>query len=137
LRNQGVLIVGSGNVVHNLRRIDFAHPERSFDWAERFDAEVKRIMTSNPAGLPALTTHRDYALSVPTPEHFLPLLYIAGLCHEARQPAAAFTEGCTMGSLSMTSYVLGGPTVRYGTTGHDQAAPLPDPRAVPPEDTNT
>ena len=135
LRARGVLILGSGNVVHNLRRIDFRRPDLAFDWAERFDDEVKGIMTSKPARLAAVASHADYALSVPTPEHFLPLAYLAGLCNAASEPAAPFAEGRTMGSISMTSYVLGGaaPAERGSREG---AAGLPDPQVVPPDDTN-
>jgi 4,5-DOPA dioxygenase extradiol len=107
LRERGVLILGSGNVVHNLGRIDFRRPDAAFDWGERFDAEVKAIMTSAPGELPSAAKHPDYALSVPTNEHFLPLAYLAGVCVAAGKPATAFAEGCTMGSISMTSYVLG------------------------------
>ena len=66
LRARGVFILGSGNVVHNLRRIDWGRPEGAFDWGERFDAEVKRIMTSEPQEILAIETHADYAMSVPT-----------------------------------------------------------------------
>ncbi|MGE5489757.1 MAG: dioxygenase [Actinomycetota bacterium] len=135
LRDRGVLIVGSGNVVHNLRRIAW-RSDQGFDWGERFDAAVKRCMVSDPGALPGLEAHPDYALSVPTPEHYLPLLYLAGLCQEAKQPAAAFVEGCTLGSLSMTSYVLGLPVIDREREGQTGAAPMPDPHQVPPEDTN-
>ena len=135
LRERGVLILGSGNVVHNLRRIDFRRPDLAFDWGERFDAEVKGIMTSSPARLAGVAAHPDYAPSVPTPEHFLPLAYLAGLCDAANQPATPFAEGCTMGSISMTSYVLGGAAPR-ARDDKEGAAPLPDPRVVPPDDTN-
>ncbi|MEO5752874.1 MAG: 4,5-DOPA dioxygenase extradiol [Usitatibacter sp.] len=107
LRKRGVLIIGSGNVVHNLRHIDFRKPDLAFDWGERFDAEVKGIMTSNPENLAGVASHPDYALAVPTPEHFLPLVYLAGLCTAAGTAATTFAEGSTMGSISMTSYALG------------------------------
>jgi 4,5-DOPA dioxygenase extradiol len=135
LRERGVLILGSGNVVHNLRRIDFRKPDLAFDWGERFDAEVKGIMTSRPASLAGVAAHPDYAPSVPTPEHFLPLMYLAGLCAAANEPAVPFAEGCTMGSISMTSYILGGAAPRANDAA-EGAATLPDPRVVPPDDTN-
>lgn len=106
LRKRGVMILGSGNVVHNLGRIDFRKPDLAFDWGVRFDAEVRRIMTSRPRDVAGLGGHPDYARSVPTPEHFLPLLYLAGLCEAAGAPAEVLVEGCTLGSISMTSYVL-------------------------------
>ena len=135
LRDRGVLIVGSGNVVHNLRRIAW-RSDQGFDWGDRFDGAVKQCMESDPGRLPELEAHPDYALSVPTPEHFLPLLYLAGLCQEAKQAAIAFAEGGTLGSISMTSYVLGlSNFIREGET-QASAAPMPDPNRVPPEDTN-
>ncbi|HET8747033.1 MAG TPA: 4,5-DOPA dioxygenase extradiol, partial [Ramlibacter sp.] len=52
LRERGIFIVGSGNVVHNLRRMDRQRPDAGFEWAERFDRAVKSVMTSDPASLP-------------------------------------------------------------------------------------
>ena len=138
LRDRGIFIVGSGNVVHNLRRIDFRRPDLAFDWGQRFDAAVKDVMTTRPVDLPRLESHADYALSVPSAEHYLPLLYLAGLCDAAGEPARPFVEGCTMGSISMTSYVVGEVASRpQPKASREGAAPLPDPRVVPPEDTNT
>jgi 4,5-DOPA dioxygenase extradiol len=134
LREQGVLIVGSGNVVHNLRRVDWSYGDRGFDWAERFDAHVREVMTTNPAALADVQHHRDVALAVPTPEHFLPLAYIAGLCTAAGETAQAFAAGCTLGSLSMTSYLLGMPVPPALATGDDEQSLPPQ---VPPEQTNT
>jgi 4,5-DOPA dioxygenase extradiol len=136
LRERGVFIVGSGNVVHNLRRIEFSKPDSAFEWGLRFDEGVHAVMASDPAALPTVVRHPDYSLSVPTPEHFLPLYYLAGLCAAAREPARAFVSGCTMGSISMTSYLLGAEAPRATREAGD-AAPLPDPRVMPPEDTNT
>jgi len=106
LRARGVMIVGSGNVVHNLGRIDFRRPDLAYDWGTRFDAEVRGLMTRTPRDIASVASHPDYALAVPTPEHFLPLLYLAGLCEAAGKPADVMIEGCTMGSISMTSYTL-------------------------------
>ena len=89
LRQSGVLIVGSGNVVHNLRRVDFSSPDAAFDWAERFDEDARAVMTSDPADAGGLTGHRDYAMAAPTPDHFVPLLYLAGLAGAAGRPADA------------------------------------------------
>ncbi|HEX7048509.1 MAG TPA: 4,5-DOPA dioxygenase extradiol [Gammaproteobacteria bacterium] len=107
LREKGVLILGSGNVVHNLRRIEWSRPDAATDWNRRFDDAVKEVMTSTPADLPKLREHPDYAAAVPTPEHFMPLLYLAGLASAAGKPAETLIEGYAMGSLSMTSYTLG------------------------------
>jgi len=138
LRERGVLILGSGNVVHNLRRLDWQRPEAGFEWAERFDRAVRSVMTSDPAGLASVTQHADFPLAVPTPEHFLPLAYLAGLCQAAGETANVFAEGGTMGSLTMTSYVLGAnPASGAGAGAARAGAPLPDPHDVPPEQTNT
>ncbi len=107
LRERGVLIIASGNVVHNLRRIDWNHPDEAFDWARRFDEAAKSIMTSNPADIGRLQQHADFALAAPTPEHFMPILYIAGLASAAGATAEPLIEGYAMGSLSMTAYTLG------------------------------
>jgi 4,5-DOPA dioxygenase extradiol len=136
LRSRGIFIVGSGNVVHNLRRIDFRRPDLAFDWGERFDAYVKDVMTTSPERIVEAPSHPDFNASAPTTEHFLPLLYLAGICQAAGEPAHPFVEGCTMGSISMTSYVVGHPGAHNDARGAS-AAPLPDPRRIPPEDTNT
>jgi 4,5-DOPA dioxygenase extradiol len=136
LRDRGIFIVGSGNVVHNLRRLDGNRPEQAYDWGERFDAEVRRIMTSDPGRLGESERHPDHDAAVPTPEHFLPLAYLAGLCRAAGEPAAPFAEGGSMGSLTMTSYVLGAIPQAGPQGGNAGAAELPDPAVVPPEQTN-
>ncbi len=107
LRESGVLILGSGNVVHNLRGMDPRKPETPFDWAQRFDDAAAEIMTSAPAELPRLQGHGDFDRAVPTPDHFIPLLYLAGLASASRETAAVLVDGYAMGSLSMTSYTLG------------------------------
>ena len=135
LRERGIFIVGSGNVVHNLRVLDRGR-EGAFDWGERFDGEVRRVMTTDPGALPEVQAHPDYAMSVPTPEHFLPLAYLAGLCRAAGEPAVPFIEGGTMGGLTRTSYLLGGAPRQSVHEDADGAGSMPDPRRVPPEQTN-
>lgn len=110
LRSEGVFILGSGNVVHNLRLLDWAKPGTGSDWAQRFDDAARELMTSDPARLGAVGGHADYRLAVPTPDHFLPLAYLAGLCAAAGQPARTVIDGYEMGSLSMTAYELDGVT---------------------------
>ncbi|HSW17897.1 MAG TPA: 4,5-DOPA dioxygenase extradiol [Ramlibacter sp.] len=134
LRDRGVFIIASGNVVHNLRRIAWSHGDRGFDWSERFDAHVRDVMTTRPAALADVQGHPDYALAVPTPEHFLPLAYLAGLCAAAGEPAQVFTPGCTLGSLSMTSYLLGMQPPAARTASGSDAASMP--ADTPPEQTN-
>lgn len=106
LRERGVLILCSGNVVHNLGRLAWNQPDGGFDWAQRFDEEGRRLMTESPADILRLLEHRDYAAAVPTPDHFLPLLYLAGLAAAADKPCDMLIGGYALGSLSMTSYVL-------------------------------
>lgn len=104
LRERGILIVCSGNVVHNLRRVDWSQPEAAFDWAHRFDEAAREILTTRPADVLALREHADYDLAVPTPEHFVPILYLAGLATAAGGAAEVLVDGYAMGSLSMTAY---------------------------------
>lgn len=133
LRDRGVLILGSGNVVHNLRLVDWARGSRGFDWADRFDARVRDLMTSAPGELAGVASAQDYALAVPTPEHFLPLAYLAGLCRASGEVAAPFAEARALGSLSMTSYVVG---MRPPSRPADAADSQTLPDRVPPEQTN-
>ncbi len=138
LRERGVFILCSGNVVHNLRRVAWDIPDRGYDWAERFDAEVKTVMTSRPEQVVEIERHPDYKLAVPTPEHFLPLVYLAGLCGATGQEPAVLVEGGTLGSITMTSYVLDCPPLsRHEVSTSGSGAALPDPASVPPQQTNT
>jgi 4,5-DOPA dioxygenase extradiol len=148
LRERGVLVVGSGNVVHNLGLIDWGSPDAAFDWARRFDEDARRLMTSSPGDAAGLADHRDYRLAAPTPDHFIPLLYVAGLASASptvgdEPPTDVLVDGYAMGSLSMTAYTVGmGALTRraqLGSPGGEiagsaaTAAPLP---GVPPDETN-
>ena len=108
LRESGVLVLASGNVVHNLRRVDFARLGYGFDWAHRFDDAVAAHMADDPGRVVSVAEHPDHALAVPTPDHFLPVLYAAGIAAATGEPVTPFDVGCTMASLSMTSYIVGG-----------------------------
>ena len=107
LRERGVLIMGSGNVVHNLGTMDPSLPDSGFGWAQRFDDAARAQILEDPSGVAGLEGHRDYRAAVPTPDHFIPLLYFAGLAAAHDDAAAVLTGGCAYGSLSMTSYTLG------------------------------
>jgi 4,5-DOPA dioxygenase extradiol len=106
LRERGVLIVASGNVVHNLRRIDWSRPDHGFEWAHGFDDTATDLMREHPADIVSLTEHPSYALAAPTPDHLIPLYYIGGLAAVADRGTSVLTDGYTLGSLSMTSHLL-------------------------------
>jgi 4,5-DOPA dioxygenase extradiol len=110
LREKGVLIIGSGNIVHNLRTIAWSkvnEPEYAYEWASTANEKVKQLILQND--IQSLIHYQklgaDVAHSVPTPEHYLPLLYIMALKDEAEQ-AQFFNDKIVMGSLSMTSVVF-------------------------------
>ncbi|HET7307910.1 MAG TPA: 4,5-DOPA dioxygenase extradiol [Gammaproteobacteria bacterium] len=107
LRDRNILVLCSGNVVHNLRRIEWAQPDAAFDWNQRFDEAATAIMESRPDDIPGLQEHPDFHAAVPTPDHFIPLLYLAGLAAAAGEPTKTLITGFAMGSLSMTAYGLG------------------------------
>ena len=124
LRERGVLIVGSGNVVHNLRRLDWAEPSSGFDWARRFDEAARDQLLSRPEDVTALAEHPDFGAAVPTPDHFIPLLYLAGLAAVSESTPHVLISGYTYGSISMTAYGVGG-VVPADTTADRPAAPIP------------
>src|SRR5919112_277237 len=107
LRESGVLVLGSGNIVHNLGGIDWSRKDAGFDWAQRFDEETKALLVENPSNVTRMAGHRDFANAVPTPDHFLPMLYLAGLAGASPAKPQVLVDGYAYGSLSMTSYTLG------------------------------
>jgi 4,5-DOPA dioxygenase extradiol len=133
LRDNGILIVASGNVVHNLRRINWNQRDEGYDWAHRFDNAVCEQLALDPANVRRMTEHPDYALAVPTPDHFIPLLYIAGL-GDSTHPLRALARGYCFGSISMTCYGIGIEDAESSETG-GAAASLP--ANVPADSTNT
>ncbi len=106
LRREGVLIVGSGNIVHNLGLISWE--DTAYDWAVEFDETVKRLILSG--GHDAIVHYpelgRAARLSVPTNEHFLPLLYTLAL-QEKGEGVRFFSDRVTLGSISMRSLRIG------------------------------
>ena len=111
LRNKGVLIVGSGNLVHNLRMVAWDkmnEPEYGFDWAIAANSKFKQLIQDgnhkeliNYQGL-----GREVQLAVPTPDHYLPLLYTLSL-KDKNEPVSFFNDKPVMGSLTMTSVKIG------------------------------
>jgi len=104
LMDDGVLLMGSGNVVHNLRAISFGADGQGTPWAERFDRATTELLKRNPSDIASLQSHPDYQMAVPTEDHFLPLVVFAGIAAAVGRPVEVVGGGCTMGSLSMTSY---------------------------------
>ncbi|MEM7327078.1 MAG: 4,5-DOPA dioxygenase extradiol [Actinomycetota bacterium] len=106
LRDRGVLIVGSGNVVHNLRRIDWQHPDRAFSWATDYNEAATQLMVERPGDITELLGHDHHALAAPTPDHLLPLFYVAGLAAMDGAGTTPASDGYAAGSISMTSHLL-------------------------------
>ncbi len=109
LRAEGVLIVGSGNLVHNLRAYAWGQPSvGAYDWAARFEQQARALMLADDVA-PLIQYEqlgRDALLSIPTPEHYLPLLYVLAL----RQPGEDISfpsEGMDGGSISMLTVRVG------------------------------
>lgn len=132
LRQRGVMIVASGNVVHNLRRLQWDRPDLAYDWAERFDDAVVEQLDRAPADILRVMDHPDNEAAVPTPDHFIPMLYIAGLAAAAGDRPRPLVRGYAMGSISMTCYGLDADAVRCRDA--DDAAVIPG--EVPAEQTN-
>ena len=109
LRDEGVLVVGSGNLVHNLHTYAWGrHETGPFDWAVRFEERARQLLlASEDAPLVAYETMgRDALLAAPTPDHYLPLLYVIALRREGE--AVTFpVEGVDGGSISMLSVRVG------------------------------
>ena len=106
LRDEGVLILGSGNVVHNLGRVDW-NQTGGFDWADDFDAYIRRNVESR--AFDRVVDYRQAGPSArvafPTPDHFAPLLYVLGAA-DAADSLTVFNDARVLGSLSMTSYLF-------------------------------
>jgi 4,5-DOPA dioxygenase extradiol len=109
LRDEGVLIVGSGNIVHNLHAYAWGrHTRDPYDWAVRFESEAKQIMLAGEYK-PLITYERlgpEAMLSIPTPDHYLPLLYVLAT-RQNRELTSFPVEGVDGGSISMLSVQIG------------------------------
>jgi 4,5-DOPA dioxygenase extradiol len=118
--------------VHNLGGVSRALPDAGFDWAQRFDEAAKECMLTDPADAGRLDGHRDFDLAVPTPDHFLPLLYVAGVAGATDASVDVLVDGYAYGSLSMTAYTVG--MAPPPAPGGGVAAALPD--GPPPDGAN-
>jgi 4,5-DOPA dioxygenase extradiol len=109
LRDEGVLVIGSGNIVHNLHAYAWGkHVPTPYDWAARFEAAVRKLLLASEHGplIDYESLGSDALLSVPTPDHYLPLLYVIAL----QRPGEAVSfpvEGIDGGSISMLSVLIG------------------------------
>jgi 4,5-DOPA dioxygenase extradiol len=108
LRDEGVLVAGSGDVVHNLRAARLTAETQPYDWAARFETLTREALEAGRWGdlidYPALGD--DAHLSIPTPEHYLPLLYVLGAA-EPGERVDLFNDAIELGSISMLSVVIG------------------------------
>ena len=104
LRKKGILIIGSGNLVHNLRMVDWSGHHQGFDWALEANTLFKKLISGNEHH--QLINYQKLGsavgLAIPTPEHYLPLLYLLGLKSE-KEAVTFFNDKMVMGSISMTS----------------------------------
>jgi 4,5-DOPA dioxygenase extradiol len=109
LRDEGVLVVGSGNVVHNLRLMK-RDGGGAFDWAVRFNERIRAALASRDhrALIDFAGLGEDARLSVPTPEHYLPLLYVAALQRDDEDMSFP-ADGYDLGSVSMLTAAAGLP----------------------------
>src|SRR5690606_21890275 len=108
---KGVLIIGSGNIVHNLRMVDWRSINTAgsgYDWAIEADEKMKNFILDGDhnALIGFKSQGRVFDLAIPTPEHYLPLLYILGL-KNSNESVSLFNDNTLGGSLSMTSVKIG------------------------------
>ncbi len=108
LREQGVLIVGSGNLVHNFQHYAWGRPSAPLDWAVRFETTARTaILEGNDKTLIEYDMLGDDArLAIPTPDHYLPLLYVLGV-RTAADPITFPVEGIEGGAMSMLAVRVG------------------------------
>ena len=109
LRDEEILIAGSGNIVHNLHTYGWGRREvEPYDWAKRFEARARELLLAVDDGplIAYETMGSDALLSIPTPEHYLPLLYVMALRREG-EPVSYPVEGVDGGSISMLTVQIG------------------------------
>jgi 4,5-DOPA dioxygenase extradiol len=107
LRKEGVLIIGSGNMVHNLGIIDWRNPDGGYEWAEEANLKLKNLILENEHEqlINYKTLGKAVELAVPTTEHYLPLIYILAL-KEKTENISFFNDKTVLGSISMTSVLI-------------------------------
>ena len=107
LRDRGVLVMATGNVVHNLERFN-PNMSGAYDWGQRFDAYIRAALEANDrAALVGYERHPDAALAAPDRDHFLPILYIAGI-RGADEPLSWVVDGgLELGAVSMRAFRVG------------------------------
>jgi len=107
LREEGVLIIGSGDIVHNLTIIKYEENAEPYDWAVEFEAKILKYIDRSEHG--PLINYSELSpeskLAIPSPEHYLPLLYILAL-QDKEEKAKYFVNGIDHGSVSMTSFII-------------------------------
>ncbi len=108
LRNENILIMGSGNLVHNLQTYTWDKETTPYDWAVRFETIVKEAILTEDFGrlIGYENLGQDAALSVPTPDHYLPLLYVLA-ARQQDEPVTFPIQGIDGGSISMLSVRIG------------------------------
>lgn len=109
LRDEGVLIIGSGNIVHNLHTYAWGkHEVEPFDWAVRFERQARELLLKGDDAplVDYESLGQDAILSAPTPDHYLPLLYVIGL-RRPGEPVSFPVEGFDGGSISMLTIQIG------------------------------
>ena len=108
LRKKGILIIGSGNMVHNLGILDWKNPNSGFDWAIEANTTMKNLISSGDFSslIDYQAQGKAFQLSIPTPEHYLPLLYTLGM-KEGQDEISFFNDKTVLGSISMTSLKIG------------------------------
>jgi len=111
LRNKGVLIIGSGNMVHNLSLVSWEYmnkPGFAFEWAAEASTKMKKfILSDDHASLIDYRSQgREFELAIPTPEHYLPLIFVLGL-KDKDETVTLFNDKAVAGSLTMTSVKIG------------------------------
>lgn len=106
LRERGVLVIGSGQVVNDQRGAD-PRLGSGYGWANDFDAMTQEILLSDPSDIARLMRHSHFSRAAPSPDHFWPLVQFAGIASASHEQAEVLVEGVVGGSISMTCFTVG------------------------------